>query len=183
MNLIIHTTTAIGIVLLVADTSKIVVHKKLNNPFLTGLLAFTIGFISHAVLDYLPHCYPVPQTIDGILGIIMIITMVSLTNKKYRLITVLTFMAVLLPDLVDQWPLILNKCFGLNLTPAGQFCPWHWSRFSGSIYNQVSDVSTLNHIIVLLAFGVICRFKWSELKVIFNRKKSLNNSICFSDSF
>jgi len=182
MNMVIHLTTAIGIVLLVTDTSTAVVYKKFRTPVLTGLFAFTLGVISHAVLDYLPHCYHVPQTVDGILGLTMIITMFSLANKKYRFIVGLTIMGVFLPDLVDQWPLIVNKCSGLNLAPAGQLCPWHWTRFSGSIYDQKSTVSTINHIIVLMAIVTIFRIRWSSLKIIFSRKEVFKNNACLSDS-
>ncbi|AFM02787.1 hypothetical protein Fleli_0300 [Bernardetia litoralis DSM 6794] len=59
MNVIFHTTTAISVAVLLTDTKIIEQSTTCKHVIWTSVLAFTIGLISHGVLDYIPHCYPI----------------------------------------------------------------------------------------------------------------------------
>jgi hypothetical protein len=79
----------------------------------------------------------------------MIIAFVWLTNKRYRLITGLSFVGSLFPDLVDLSPGILNKQLGQSFPIINKIFPWHWHEYSGSIYGGDCGVSTANHLFVI----------------------------------
>jgi hypothetical protein len=173
MNLIFHTTAAIGIIALVTDTGRAGANNTMKEILRTGLLAFAIGFISHAILDVIPHTYPINPTMDGILGFAFILAVARLTNENYRVISGMALVGIVLPDLIDQWPILLNKSFGFAFPEAEQVLPWHWTEYSGSIYSGESTVSDLNHLFVLVAVALICMIRRNELKTIFGREKLL----------
>ena len=83
MNVLFHTTTAIGIAVLMTDTKGFKSSASLKNTCLTALFAFVLGVISHGALDYIPHCYPLPSKIDVILGLGMIVVGVWTVKAKY----------------------------------------------------------------------------------------------------
>ena len=169
MNVIFHTTTAIGVAVLLTDTTRIDQSNTSKNVFWTSILAFTVGLISHGVLDYIPHCYPVNSKFDAISGLVVILTTTWLTNKKYRLIMGVSFLGCIFPDLVDLSPGIVNKQLGLSLPIINKIFPWHLHDYSGSIYNNNCNNSTLNHMLLLLTICIVCWCRWTDVKIIFKK--------------
>ena len=109
MNVIFHTTTAISVAVCLIDTKRIEQSINSKNVIWISILAFTVGVISHGVLDYIPHCYPINSKLDVITGLTIILTTTFMTNKKFRLIMGLSFIGCIFPDLIDLLPAIINK--------------------------------------------------------------------------
>jgi hypothetical protein len=175
MNVVFHTTAAIGIAVLLTDTKKIESSVDFKDIILISMAAFIAGIISHGALDYIPHCYPINSKIDAIAGLIIILTTIWLANKKYRLIMVFSFLGCILPDLIDLLPNILNKQLGLNLPVIDKIFLWHFHDYSGSIYTSNCKYSTLNHILLLLNTFIVCWCRRKDLKIMFNKR----NTACF----
>jgi len=169
MNVIFHTTVAISVVILLTDTKRIEQSTTSKNFIWTSILAFTVGLISHGVLDYIPHCYPVNSKLDAIAGLTMILTTTWLTNKKYRLIMGLSFLGSVFPDLVDLLPSIINKQLGLGLPTIDKIFPWHLHDYSGSIYNSNCNNSTLNYMLLILIICIVFWCRRTDVKAIFKK--------------
>lgn len=167
MNVLFHTTAAVGVAVLLTDTNKVKIHSNVIRASITGTFAFILGAISHGALDYIPHCYPINSKVDVILGLIIIVIFTFLAKKDYKLIVGLAFIGSIFPDLVDLSPEILNSYLGFNLPIIDNIFPWHWSEYSGSIYVQNCHVSFLNHSLVLLTVGLICWARRNDLTKIF----------------
>ena len=171
MNVIFHTTTAISVAVLLTDTKRIEQSKTSKNVIWTSILVFTVGLISHGALDYIPHCYPVNSKLDAIAGLTMILTTIWLTNKKYRLIMGLSFLGCIFPDLLDLSPGIINKQLGLSLPTIDKIFPWHLHDFSGSIYTDNCNNSTLNHMLLLSTICIVCFCRRTDLKTMFKKDR------------
>jgi hypothetical protein len=169
MNVLFHTTTAIGIVVLLTNTKNIQQSKHIAT---TSLIVFVTALFSHGILDYIPHCYPIPSKLDVLLGLIMILTGVLLSNKRYRLIVALAFLGCIIPDLIDLSPAIMNKQLGWHLPIFNKIFPWHLKTYSGSIYNGQCTVSNINHIVLVVLIGAVFWLRRSTMKRIFNGNKS-----------
>lgn len=169
MNALFHTTTAISVAVLLTDTSRIEQASTSKNRIWTSVFAFFVGIISHGALDYIPHCYPINSKLDAIASLILILTTIWFTNKKYRLIIGLSFLGCIFPDLVDLSPGIINKLTGFNLPINDKLFPWHFHEYSGSIYNGECDNSTLNHSLIILTCSIICWARRSDLQKLFGR--------------
>jgi hypothetical protein len=169
MNVIFHTTTAIGVTVLLTDTIRLGNRPTIIQVIPTALCAFVIGIISHGVLDFIPHCYPINSKLDVIAGLAMILCTTWLTNRHFRVIAGLACLGAIFPDVVDLGPKIISKYLNLGLALPDNFFPWHWHMYSGSIYNGTCNVSTLNHLLLLLTIGVILWTRRTDLKVIIKR--------------
>jgi hypothetical protein len=169
MNVIFHTAAAIGITVLFTETDNSDNPLKAKNVFRTSILVFIVGIISHGVLDYMPHCYPINSKIDVILALIIIITTIGFINKRYWLSTGLAFTGAILPDIIDLLPSILNKQIGLNLPVMNKLFPWHLHEYSGSIYNRDCNISIVNHVLLLLTVCIICWTKRANLMRLSNK--------------
>ncbi len=169
MNVLFHTTTAIGIAVLLTDTNAI---EKLNSSkkvISTGIFAFAVGVISHGALDYIPHCYPINSKVDAIASLIIILAAILVSNKKYRLIMALSFLGSLIPDIIDLSPGILNKLFDLKIPTVCNIFPWHYQQYSGSIYTDDCSISKLNHLLLILTIVVICWCRKTDFKILFGK--------------
>lgn len=166
MNVIFHTTTAIGVAVLLTDTVRLGDKPTLIRVIPTSLYAFSIGIISHGALDFIPHCYPINSKADVIVGLLMILMAIWLTNRYFRVITGLACFGAIIPDIVDLGPKIIDKQMNLNLSLQENIFPWHWHAYSGSIYNGTCDVSTINHLLLLLTIGIVLWTRRADLKVI-----------------
>jgi hypothetical protein len=175
MNVIFHTTTAIGVAVMLTDTKRIELSTTSKSVIGTSVLAFTVGLISHGALDYIPHCYPINSKLDAIAGLTMMLATTWLTNKKYRLIMGLSFLGCIFPDLVDLSPSIINKQLGISLPTIDKIFPWHLHEYSGSIYNDNCDNSTLNYILLLLTICIIFWCRRTDIKIIFKKTDDKNN--------
>jgi hypothetical protein len=169
MNVLFHTITAISVAVLLTDTKKIELSKTSRIVVITSISTFALGIISHGVLDYIPHCYPINSKLDVIASLASIVATLWFTNKKYRLIMVLSFLGSIFPDLVDLSPSIINKQFALHLPIFEKLFPWHLHKYSGSIYTGDCNNSTLNHILLLSTVFIICWFRKTDLKAILKK--------------
>jgi hypothetical protein len=169
MNVIFHTTAAIGIIVLFTETDIIDNSLKIRKVFGTSILVFAMGIISHGVLDYIPHCYPINSKLDVILGLIIISMIVWFINKRYWLISLSSFIGSIFPDLVDLLPSILNKQIGFGLSIKNKVFPWHWQEYSGSVYSNNCNVSTMDHILLVLTVCIICWYKRDNVRKLFNK--------------
>jgi len=169
MNVLFHTTTAIGIVALLTNTNKI---ERTKYSIQTGIIVFIVGILSHGILDYIPHCYPIPSKLDVLLGSLMILTGVVLSNKRYRMIVALAFLGSIIPDLIDLSPAIMNKQLGWQLPIFNKIFPWHLKAYSGSIYTGQCTISTINHLVLMVLIGITFLCRRSAVNQIFNRNKS-----------
>lgn len=161
MNVFFHTATAIGVTVLLTDTEKLKPSLAMSQTLTTAFLAFIIGIVSHGILDYVPHCYPLPAKADVFIGLFIILSFLFLAQKTYRFIVLCAFAGSIFPDLVDLLPAILNKYLGLQLPIVEKIFPWHFHEYSGSIYSTKCSVSTFNHVVLLFT---VCILIWSRKK-------------------
>ncbi len=168
MNVLFHTTTAIGVAVLLTDTKKIEQSKTIKEVCITSITVFIASVFSHGILDYMPHCYPINSKIDAILSLFLILVLTFWSNKKYRMIVGLSFFGSVFPDLIDLSPSIINKLLRVNLPIIDKVFPWHWHQYSGSIYNGECVVSMLNHSLLIMSVFIICWCRWHNFKKIFN---------------
>jgi hypothetical protein len=166
MNVIFHTTAAIGATVLLTDTARLGGKPTLGQIMPTAFYTFLIGIILHGALDFIPHCYPINSKVDAVAGLSMILTTVWLTNRHYRPISGLACLGSIFPDVVDLGPKIINKQLNLGLTLPDNIFPWHWHEYSGSLYHEPCNVSTLNHFVLLLTTGIILWTRRTDLKAI-----------------
>ncbi|MDJ1491833.1 hypothetical protein QNI19_02745 [Cytophagaceae bacterium DM2B3-1] len=164
MNVLFHTTTAIGVAVLLTNTTQLEKSHSLINRITTGIAAFTVGAISHGALDYIPHCYPINSKIDVAIGLAMILVVTWLTHKRYRIIVGASFLGCIFPDIADLSPAIINKQVGLNLPVFSKIFPWHWHAYSGSIYTGDCNVSTINHLLLIVVICAICWYRQEDVK-------------------
>jgi hypothetical protein len=71
------------------------------------------------------------------------------------------FLGSILPDLIDLAPGILNRRVGLSL-PEVKWFPWHWTKYSGSIYDGTRRPESIaaHGIVLAIALGLI--WWWRE---------------------
>ena len=169
MNVLFHTTAAIGIAASIIDTRK-AGADSVRNRTIRGSLAFLLGIMAHGALDYIPHCYPINSKVDVIIGLLIILASTLLAGKSYKLIVAMALTGSIFPDIIDLSPAIANKYMGLNLPVYKNFFPWHWKEYSGSIYNANCSVSAINHFMVLISTAIVCWVKRKDLQVIFSVK-------------
>ncbi len=169
MNVLFHTITAISVSVLLTDTKRIEQSTTSIIIVTTSISTFALGIISHGVLDYIPHCYPLNSKLDVIISLTLILATLWMTNKKYRLIMALSFIGCIFPDLVDLSPNIINKQFALHLPIIEKIFPWHLHQYSGSIYSGDCNNSTLNHVLLLSTVFIICWFRKTDFKAMFKK--------------
>jgi hypothetical protein len=164
MNVSFHTLTALAV------ASAMSSRKRFANsaqPFISSdvpflAVGFAIGVFSHGLLDVTPHAYPIKAVADVFLGLIVFVSAFIFAKTRNRLLVAACFAGCVFPDLVDLGPAILNKHLGCSL-PVVKVFPWHWLRFSGSIYDGSRPmVSLLAHLMVVVAsLGILCAFRKS----------------------
>lgn len=164
MNILFHTATAIGVSVLLTDTQRIKPDSTINKSILTSLAAFAVGVVTHAALDYMPHCYPINSKVDAIVSLIIIVAVLFYTRKPYKLIVGFSFLGCIFPDILDLMPSIINKYTGLSLPITDKLFPWHWREFSGIISSDNCIVSAINQILLIISVGIICWFRRTDLK-------------------
>jgi hypothetical protein len=169
MNVIFHTTTAIGVAALLTDTSRLGNKPTLNQVIPTALCSFLVGVVSHGALDFIPHCYPINSSADVIAGLVMILSITWKANPPFRAIIGLAFLGTIFPDIVDHGPKMINRYFNLGMTIPENIFPWHWHEYTGSIYDGVCNVSTINHLILVFTLGVVLWTRRTDLEKVFKR--------------
>ena len=171
MNICFHILT--GLTMATAVTAGL--HSKpsfkgnsSNNksPILTYLMIIFTGITMHALLDYMPHQYYISAKVDVIIGCVIFIIAALLFKKQARWIYIWSLIGVLLPDLIDLGPQILLKLTGVKLPIKQKLFPWHWTTFSGSIYqNEMHWVSLINHLLITVSCIGYLIIKRNILKV------------------
>lgn len=166
MNVLFHFSTGVGLSILLSDTQENIQSPR--QKFQKGLSAIVLGVISHGVLDYAPHCYPINSTLDISLGFMAMLAYIYFTKPQLRYLSICALVACILPDLIDLLPSMLNNQFGTSLPILDKIFPWHWKSQSGSIYNGDCNVSNINHILCIVAVILIIWNKKSEAKHLLN---------------
>lgn len=157
MNILFHIATGAAIIIL---------HSHIKHPNKTRFYGsgFILGVISHGILDYTPHCYPIPSKIDAILGLLIMISTLFFVKKKFKILVSAIFFGCVFPDLIDLSPGILNTLFHINLPIFDKVFPWHYHQYSGSIYSTDCTVSMANHGLVLMFCSIIIFLKLGFIK-------------------
>lgn len=168
MNVTFHTIAAIGVTAALVDSQseKLEPAQKKIAIILVSLIA---GVISHGILDYIPHCYPIPSKIDVVAGAAIIFFATYMSNRYYQPLIFSVLIGSILPDIVDLLPNILNKYLNMSISTHSKLFPWHWKIYSGSIYNGDCNVSNLNHIIIIISTLIICAMRKKDIKKIFSK--------------
>lgn len=165
MNELFHVLSAVGISAMVTDTEAVDDKGGLQNRVSTTLYAFSAGIIAHALLDCLPHTYPIRSKPDVIVSIVLAASLIIFSKKPYRLIVAGSLFGCTLPDIIDIGPRMLRAYFGLAVPIHSQLFPWHWPAYSGSLYDQGHTVSAIDHG---LFFALL-------MIVFLTRRQHLNN--------
>ena len=158
-----HVATAIGVTVAITDTTEF----KPKKSYWIAFAAFIIGIGMHGVLDYVPHCYPINSKVDAIVGLLVILVMIFLSKSQYKPIVASSLLGNIFPDIFDLSPQIIHKYLSVDLHVSKKIFPWHWHIYSGSIYDENSQVSTMNHCIVLLIVVCVCGFRYQDFRKIF----------------
>ncbi len=168
MNVLFH--LAIGTSIIASSTHS---EVKSNTDLIQKTLIGTFfGILSHGVLDYTPHCYPIHSKADAIIGLVAIIAILWFLKRKWKIISGCILLSCILPDLIDLSPGILNSLLNINLPTFDPIFPWHIHEYSGSIYTGDCSVSTINHILVFLFSGVLIWYHKNGVKNIINYDKA-----------
>lgn len=160
MNVIFHIVAGTGIV---ATMSHLKVKDQKVGKIASG---FFLGLISHGILDYSPHCYPINSKVDFLLGLLLIATSIFFVKKEWKLIVTAIYFGCVFPDLIDLSPEIINSQLGFNLPTFENIFPWHIHEYSGSIYSGECEVSSINHILTFLFCGIAVFLNKNSLKEI-----------------
>ena len=165
MNVLFHLAAGFGIA--VALCNQELKPKKIP----TATAGAFIAFVSHALLDYTPHCYPINSKVDFIAGFILLLVLSFFARKEYRWIMLATLCGSVLPDIIDLLPAILNKQFHLNLPVYAKIFPWHWKIYSGSIYINECQVSNINIGLLLFSVLLVVLLKKSTVRRMYSQSK------------
>jgi len=167
MNVTFHALAAVGI----AHIAAIRLNPSREAWFYRADLwvlgsAFTLGVLSHGVLDGLKHGYPIQTGPDILCAGVIAIAWCACVHRRYFLLFASVFLASFAPDLVDHGPRLLPFAtwIGIPAHDATPLFPWHWPDGSGSMYSTLSNaperrrifdigqnstVSWTNHLIVV----------------------------------
>lgn len=170
MNILFHTATAGTIAVATIGKSDFLDEKPITPTLKKGLFVFLVAFISHAALDFIPHCYPLPAKIDVIVSLVVFGLFLFRIQKEFRIFIILAFMGGIFPDLIDLGPAIISKYARLDFAPLGKIFPWHWEELSGSIYSRNCAKSYIYLSSMLFAMAIIWWIKWKDVKKIFKSK-------------
>lgn len=161
MNILFHLAAGFGIVIVVCDSKA---PSSNVNTWYTAAIGMVIAFVSHGLLDYAPHCYPINSKVDFVIGGILLLLLSSLAKGKYKLILFSTLIGSVLPDIIDLFPSILNKQLNFSFPTYNKIFPWHWKKYSGSIYNDDCNTSNVNISLLFVSVLGIIVLKWKNLK-------------------
>ena len=151
MNVTFHMLSAVATAAILSSKQK---DRTLHQPFAPNLpivaAGFVLGVFVHGVLDYAPHSYPIRPVGDVAISLALVALAMTLVKPRCRLLLGACSLGGVFPDLVDLGPAIVNKHLGWSL-PVVKLFPWHWRKYSGSIYDGKRFDSFLCHILVIAA--------------------------------
>ena len=160
MNVTFHTLSALATSAVLSSKNVDEASRPSTNRVLLVVVGFVAGILLHGVLDFLPHTYPIGSVFDVVLSLILFAAGFALVKPNQRLLVGSCFLGAILPDLVDLGPPILNNRLGWSI-PVVKVFPWHWHKYSGSIYDGSRGLESL--VLHLMVIGVtlsllyICR--------------------------
>ncbi len=172
MNELFHVISGVGIAAMLTDTEAVNDKSSLQNKVPVIFYAFSAGIITHALLDYLPHTYPIKSKTDAIVSIIVAAFLIILSKRSYRLIVAASLFGCTLPDIIDIGPKMLHAYFGLAVPIHTQLFPWHWPAYSGSLYNQGYTVSAIDHGLFFILLLIIFLTRRKHLRNLFSFQSS-----------
>lgn len=165
MNVTFHTLASLATVAVLSRKIKPRDAFSLPplNEYIFFAAGFAIGILIHGILDYAPHNYLIPSIIDVFLSLFLLALALASVKRYLWLLTLACFTGGIFPDLVDLGTAIINKRLGTNL-PVVKIFPWHWSNYSGSIYDGSHHIeSAVYHLTVAAVFSAVCyllRDRW-----------------------
>lgn len=162
MNVLFHVAVGAGII---ANSSRTTLETN-KDKCLKMLSGFVLGIISHGVLDYVPHCYPINSKIDVIISLSIILIGVYVVKSEWKPVVALILLGSILPDLIDLSPGIINSLLKLNLPVFDHIFPWHYHDYSGSIYSSECSVSLFNHILTIVFCVLMFWINKASLKTL-----------------
>jgi hypothetical protein len=155
MNVTFHTLTALGGAAVLASKKKDPERNawvvSSDMPLLG--LGFVAGVLTHGLLDYAPHSYPIESRLDMALSLSLFLVALFFSRIRHWVLAAACFFGSVFPDLADLGPAILNKQLGLSLFVVKIF-PWHWREYSGSIYDGSRDAESLLYHVLVLSVGL-----------------------------
>jgi len=158
VNVTFHTAGALATAAFLSSTrSHPASEATAARPsLLIAVIGFVAGVVEHGVMDYIPHSYPMPSSMDVAFSLILFTLAVALTKPQFRLLVTVCFIGSILPDLVDLGPPILNHHLGWSL-PTVKLFPWHWPQYSGSLYHGMKRLqSAVAHAVVICVCVSLC---------------------------
>ena len=176
MNVTFHTLASLATVAILSRKIKPSAPFTLPsaNESIFLLIGFITGILIHGILDCAPHNYPIASIADIFLSLLLVAIMLFVIKKHYYLLIIVCFVGAIFPDLVDLATAIINKRLGTTL-PVVKVFPWHWSIYSGSIYNDSQKVeSAIYHLTVIIISLTVCYLL---------RKDWLKNNQSFRNNF
>ena len=167
MNVTFHALAAVGIAHIAAtrlESSREGWFYR-SDVWVLGS-AFSLGVLSHGVLDGLKHGYPIQTVPDVLCAAGLAICWCMCVHRRFFLLFASASLASLVPDIVDHGPRMLRSATGIwtPVLAATPLFPWHWPDGSGSMYSMFSKtpeptrildagqnwiVSWTNHLIVV----------------------------------
>jgi hypothetical protein len=132
------------------------------------LIGLVIGVASHGILDVIKHHYPLSSRVDVLISAMVIGGTLWWARKEVRPLLAACFLGGSLPDLIDLGPQQLRRLIGVQL-PILHVFPWHWPRYSGSIYDSsYAATSAILHLVVI-AFVILTVARRWQVVVKFSR--------------
>lgn len=148
MNLVFHTLFSIS-------TSPICAKKiaKNNKPFKYLTLGAIGNIIGHAIMDLVPHDYPLTTKIDVLISFVIFLLSILFVKKEYVYSILFCFLGGVLPDLIDK---ALLPIIGLRQL---DIFPFHWANIINFFYKwytfQMFEVFNILAMLVSLILLVI----------------------------
>jgi hypothetical protein len=160
VNVTFHTAGAVATAAFLSSTQARAASGR-STPrhiLLIAVIGFVAGIAEHGIMDYVPHSYPIPSSLDVVFSIALFMVAVAQTKPQFRVLVTACFMGSIFPDLVDLGPRILNHHLDWTL-PTIKIFPWHWPQYSGSLYHGVKRFqSAVSHCIVIGVSVILCWF-------------------------
>lgn len=169
MNVFFHTISGIGLTVFAITPKDNTITTKVSN--LNLFIVFALSLIFHGFLDYIPHCYPLNSKLDIIFSLMLIVLIFFLINRKYKPLVFYSFLGSIFPDLIDLSPQILSKYLNITFLNHTFVFPWHWQKYSGSIFNSDCTISNINHLLLVSFILCILIIEKEKLKELFNKNQ------------
>lgn len=164
VNVTFHTLTALATAAVLSSECALLspgAHYSLRTP----AIGFGVGVMVHGVLDCVPHSYPIRSDVDVVVSLALFACAMICAKKQNLTLLAACFLGAIVPDVLDLAPAIVNHHLGWSL-PVVKLFPWHWRRYSGSIYDGSRAVESLSLHLVVVALSAI--FLYANRRSLFS---------------